>query len=764
MAEEHEKMFHSIIDKLFYAPKPSSAASSSSGAQLSRGKKRPNPESALALVEPKTRTDLVEGPQRSLAPAKGPLCRPWDRGDLMRRLATFKSMTWFAKPEVVSAVNCARRGWINVDMDIISCEACRVRLLFSTPSSWTQQQVEKAAMVFSLKLDNGHKLLCPWVNNACDERLAEFPPTSPQVLVDKYRERCFALLQLSALPVISTSALEYMRSPQLEEFLLQSPSLEYVNASQIEMPRNEHEADSANMYYKAQKLIGLCGWEPRSLPYFVDGKDRQKQSVKDADILTSSGFAHGGQNSGIIVHSTPINESIKPNEESVAPCVLQDDPNSVVLDCWLCGASVGLWTFSTVPQPVELVRVIGYSEVNSGKNSGQDFGTENHADKRVVGVNSGSNGTLASFGQPSTLNLTIAGGPPPTKQNFRATISFPVIGRSLRARFSHDLEFKVHTYNNLQENKSASEDKTQLLDKKDQGESNTNEQDSQPGSTGLSKSRTHDEGECSHASSDQPSSLNLESSEEGGLLGRENDVHMSLEGRDVIVQGSFPVTGVQVSSIESPVQSISDVVQDFDQSGAFPENAPNIGSLDSAVGDSQVGGSSVADLCTNGKNSENDSLMMMTSDDSGKGQIQGTDICGRDVCCKIDSREAETCSDILNTIGDQAKCPEGLKDGMQNNEIVAYGTELKQESLENGLKFDPIRQHRHFCPWIVSISGAPGWKQTLGALLHQKHHSHPSHAVSPTLSMIKVDDPITSVRKLFMSPSAKKMNSGNQSS
>uniref|UniRef100_A0A2P2KTG9 Uncharacterized protein n=1 Tax=Rhizophora mucronata TaxID=61149 RepID=A0A2P2KTG9_RHIMU len=27
MAEEHEKMFHSIIDKLFYAPKPSSAAS-----------------------------------------------------------------------------------------------------------------------------------------------------------------------------------------------------------------------------------------------------------------------------------------------------------------------------------------------------------------------------------------------------------------------------------------------------------------------------------------------------------------------------------------------------------------------------------------------------------------------------------------------------------------------------------------------------------------------------------------------------------------
>lgn len=29
-----------------------------------------------------------------------PQCRPWDRKDLMRRLATFKAMTWFGKPKV----------------------------------------------------------------------------------------------------------------------------------------------------------------------------------------------------------------------------------------------------------------------------------------------------------------------------------------------------------------------------------------------------------------------------------------------------------------------------------------------------------------------------------------------------------------------------------------------------------------------------------------------------------------------------------------
>jgi hypothetical protein len=69
---------------------------SSSGAQLSRGRKRPNTSSALALMEPKTKQHL----SGSAGTSDAPLCRPWDRGDLMRRLATFKSMTWFAKPKV----------------------------------------------------------------------------------------------------------------------------------------------------------------------------------------------------------------------------------------------------------------------------------------------------------------------------------------------------------------------------------------------------------------------------------------------------------------------------------------------------------------------------------------------------------------------------------------------------------------------------------------------------------------------------------------
>lgn len=46
----------------------------------------------------------------------------------------------FSLHQVVSAVNCARRGWVNVDMDTIACEACGARILFSTSSSWSQEQ------------------------------------------------------------------------------------------------------------------------------------------------------------------------------------------------------------------------------------------------------------------------------------------------------------------------------------------------------------------------------------------------------------------------------------------------------------------------------------------------------------------------------------------------------------------------------------------------------------------------------------------------
>ena len=142
----------------------------------------------------------------------------------------------------LSPINCARWDLVNVDTKTTACEGCGARNLFSTPPSYNQQQgmpllfflhlkkvltmsgyvdylsgicifsVEKAASAISLKPDNSHKLLCPWIDNACDETLARFRDTSPLVLVGNFKEHYSAPMQVSALPLISSSAVDYMKS------------------------------------------------------------------------------------------------------------------------------------------------------------------------------------------------------------------------------------------------------------------------------------------------------------------------------------------------------------------------------------------------------------------------------------------------------------------------------------------------------------------------------------------------------------------------
>lgn len=165
---------------------------------------------------------------------------------------------------------------------------------------------------------------------------------------------------------------------------------------------------------QAQKLISLCGWEPRALPYIVDCKDKSGETAKNTDTIdllpeTATRELLSSSN------STPNTNGISANSDNpTLPDTLNSDPSSVVLDCKLCGACVGLWVFLTVPRPLELCRLTGDTEVN----------TERHS----------SGGALLN--RTSSLKFTIAGGPPATKQNFKATISVPIIGRNLRSRFA----------------------------------------------------------------------------------------------------------------------------------------------------------------------------------------------------------------------------------------------------------------------------------------------------------------------------------------
>lgn len=278
-----------------------------------------------------------------------PICRPWDRGDLLKRLSTFKSAVWLIAPKVCGPLACARRGWANVDDDeLISCEACGVHLRFPLSSSWSQHEAE----VYGQQLDAGHKPTCPWRGNPCTDSLAQFLPSPISALIGGFNDRCDALLQFSSLPIICGSAIDEMKSTRGTEIdrLLAKPVRETMKRLDDGFDVRQDSLNAANNpYFQAQRLISLCGWEPRILPHMVDCEEHSAYSKrKDKSVSPREGPSNRLLLSS---HSTRHGAG----QTMLLPSELNCNPASVVLDCGLCGATLGLKSYACASRPSTLM-------------------------------------------------------------------------------------------------------------------------------------------------------------------------------------------------------------------------------------------------------------------------------------------------------------------------------------------------------------------------------------------------------------------------
>ncbi|XP_059661321.1 uncharacterized protein LOC132307538 isoform X2 [Cornus florida] len=286
----------------------------------------------------------------------GPSCRPWERGDLLRRLSTFKPANWVGKPKVASSLACARRGWINVGVDKIECESCGANLNFISSASWLSEKADSAGKDFAKQLDGGHRVTCPWRGNSCAESLVQFPPTPPSALIGGYKDRCDGLLQFLFLPVVATSAIEQMRvsrGPEIDRFLVQSHSFTIgesgFKAENISGTENSREG-AFYIYSCAQKLISLCGWEPRWLPNVQDYEEHSAQSARDGCSIGPT------KDSGHLQDPGPSKKAFsastkKGSAKNVLGPESKSKSRSPLLDCSLCGATVRIWDFLTVARP-----------------------------------------------------------------------------------------------------------------------------------------------------------------------------------------------------------------------------------------------------------------------------------------------------------------------------------------------------------------------------------------------------------------------------
>ncbi|XP_073058308.1 uncharacterized protein [Primulina eburnea] len=284
-----------------------------------------------------------------------PSCRPWERGDLLRRLSTFKPSNWFGKPKAAGSLACARRGWVSAGVDKIECESCGAILKFVSSTTWTPSQADGAGEEFAKRLDEGHKITCPWTGNCCADSLVQFPPTPPSALIGGYKDRCDGLLQFTSLPVVAVSAIVQMkasRGPEIERLMAQSLFSGSESGIKLEIIFGaDNSREDFFTYSRAQKLISLCGWEPRWLPNVQDCEEHSAQSARNGCSIGPSIY-HGPPRDPVRVKKALCSSSKKDNTiNEMTVNKSKGLSRSPLLDCSLCGATVRIWDFLTISRP-----------------------------------------------------------------------------------------------------------------------------------------------------------------------------------------------------------------------------------------------------------------------------------------------------------------------------------------------------------------------------------------------------------------------------
>lgn len=94
--ERHWQRFLLVLLKLVGISQTSVMCSSAGGPSPAKKKKEDQQNKSGSTLQ-------AAGVVEALLASHG--CRPWDRGDLLRRLATYKSISWFGKPQVETQDN-----------------------------------------------------------------------------------------------------------------------------------------------------------------------------------------------------------------------------------------------------------------------------------------------------------------------------------------------------------------------------------------------------------------------------------------------------------------------------------------------------------------------------------------------------------------------------------------------------------------------------------------------------------------------------------
>ncbi|OWZ22149.1 hypothetical protein PHMEG_0003206 [Phytophthora megakarya] len=139
------------------------------------------------------RVKRLKGPETK---SKTDFCRPWDHSDFLARVSSFSIASWFAKPDVISAFECARHGWSNSAADQLHCNCCKQFLCFKIDDKLSEAGALKVAATFAGQLVTGHAPLCPWRGNPSPEAFTTLPIATKRQVYETFMNRLEEVLRM----------------------------------------------------------------------------------------------------------------------------------------------------------------------------------------------------------------------------------------------------------------------------------------------------------------------------------------------------------------------------------------------------------------------------------------------------------------------------------------------------------------------------------------------------------------------------------------
>ena len=207
-----KRKFHKLLDSISNASSTSlplqhdkfNASTSTLPAQTD------NPSKKLCITRPRSAhvpqsTNLLHSPSRPIrSPAVAttqttpvntrstnaarPNFAPWDRGQFLSRLKTFRHVDkWTGKPDKISEVEWARRGWSCIGKETVGCVGgCAKEVMIQLEDApqedeneaekeeeeedWRKDAQEQLVEEYSEMISTAHEESCLWRRRGCDGR------------------------------------------------------------------------------------------------------------------------------------------------------------------------------------------------------------------------------------------------------------------------------------------------------------------------------------------------------------------------------------------------------------------------------------------------------------------------------------------------------------------------------------------------------------------------------------------------------------------